>query len=547
MPDPNRTIVTAARRILAVAATGVAVAVAATVTGCGSVTGHHRAKHGVAATKPCLGETGLTQSPSGRVSGCMLVGELSSGRYTVELQDTLEFGNLLAIFRRKAQVVVRDGGLKAVPPSLRRELREAHVPQPPVSIRLSPSSGPPGTRVRVVGTLPAPTTHRSLSPQLCWDGCRGGLELSGAGGVSWISRRTFVAHITVPDAPWIEGRVNRVIPLTSGSYPVDVKCVTGDASCSLASQPEGSAEFRLEDPHPPAWCRTPNACATLRVSPQAAPAGALVRVSGYAPLVEWDHPVDAQFGGNAAVVAGHPSGNEVTLMPNGTQVSMRFGRAALRVIGGRNLASLGRIEPQDEISDGQTPIAADPTNRRIVAWCAGSSIALLVDGARVAVPTAAAAAPLHAEGTYQPGDGIYRCVDVLPLSRLNVLAAFPGETGAETGIFANYAVGDSGRRPYLDRAAGAARFDPGWVRRLQIVRARGSGRLRAPSQESQRAAARCHKPGRRDQPRRRKQLDADAPRLLDRWAVRHSRAVPSRRLRDGHLHPVRGALDRRRP
>ena len=440
----------------------VALAAALALAGCGAARQPlPRAAKRAPAQKACITQTPVTQSPSGQVSGCLLIGLLGAGRYTAEIDDGLDSASYYSIMRAKLREVAKAAGRKAVPPQLVRMLRQARAPQPPVTVTLSPASGPPGTRVRVTGRLGRAVAHRSGQLEICWDGCLTGLDLGGAAHVRWTSSRTFVTEVSVPDAPWLEGDADRVVPLTSGSYPVSVTCVTGAAGCSQPVKPEGGASFRLVDAHAPRWCRRQSACATLSISRRSVPPGTLVRLSGYVPLVTFDAVGNVGlFAGTVNILSGSHSGPEVSLTRQGTEVSATFGHAALRVVGGAQLASVGSLQGAGLAHNRVTPIAADPADPRIVAWCETNSIVLADGGRRVTVPTASAAPVLKGEGMYQPGEPLQSgCEDVLPLGRRTLLAAFQGQTGNSTGIFADYPVQtDNGGRTWtaLPVPAGAA-------------------------------------------------------------------------------------------
>ena len=436
-----------------------AVTVVLALAGCGASRRQPTHTASPPAQRPCRTQSAITQSPSGRISGCLLVGQFASGRYTVALDDTLEFASLYSVMRAKLRAVEHYEGRRGVPAQLVTELRLARLPQPPVSVTLSPASGPPGTRVQVTGTLRRSVAKHASTLQVCWDGCLTGLDLGGSRRVRWISPRTFVTRVRIPSAPWLEGGGGGVVRLRDGSYPVSVTCVTDASSCLLAATAEGTARFTLRDARPPRWCERASACATLTVSPQSVVSGALVRLSGYVPLVQWDDGAD-RFGGTVSTIAGRHSVPEASLTRQSTQVQASFGHAALRVVGGAQLAEIRRLPAGALVRDGQAPIAADPNDPQLVAACDGRSIMLWVGGRHVTVPTQASIPVLAREGMYRPGAPFHSsCADVLPLGRSTLLAAFQGQTGAGTGIFADYPVEtrDGGRSwQALPVPAGAA-------------------------------------------------------------------------------------------
>ena len=378
-----------------------------------------------AANKPCQeAPQEVSQSPTGAISGCIRVGALGSGRYTISLQTNLE----------DDQAVVRKlspGGFERGPDG------------PPVKLSLSPDAGPPGTVVTVTGHVSRPISasgRLSFAKGLgdfMWDGSPQGLMLRG-NQIRWRSADSFTAKVTVPAAPWVQdGNPPRVLGWRSGSYPLSVHCVTSPGGCAVAA-PEGSVEFKLEVDHRPRWCSTGDSCATLAATPTDAPPDSVVRISGYAPMVGFDFGEENQFLGSIQIAPGRErSAVRFTTGRRGPTLAT-FGAAPFDVLGSPHFASLGKVRSLFEVTDGDAPVTADPANPAIVGWCGNSSITVSIDGARVAVPTATVGARLRAEGSYTPAGGAYQCSDVLPLSRSNVLAAFAGETGPETGIFADY-------------------------------------------------------------------------------------------------------------
>jgi hypothetical protein len=358
--------------------------------------------------RPCAGATPLIQSPTGRVDACVAIGSLRLGRHALSLQDAL--------------------WLSSPPKGDRRPKRSAEV-------RLNPSSGPPGTVVTLHVRLPDATSaagRRDVTRlgtdvlgMVAWDGPEG-LMLDAA-HFRWTSARAFTAEITVPRAPWIErGRRPQVQGLRSGSFPISITCVGDSGGCADVS--DGAADFNLRISRRRAWCATAKTCATLSVYPRRVPAGALVRVSGYLPLAEFDDRGNA-FLGHYAISRGgaRASGLAITRGPRRGSIE-HAGPAAFTVIGGPTLRSLGSIRPKHLIASGPTEIAADPADRRIVAWCGTTGIDLSVAGQIRHVSTAGVAAvlgrlhELAVSGAVSPP----RCADVMPLSPTTLLAAFAG-------------------------------------------------------------------------------------------------------------------------
>jgi hypothetical protein len=359
--------------------------------------------------RPCIAASGITQSPDGRIDGCVAIGDLRPGRYAVTLRDQFFTGQS----------------------SVSRSWQG-----PAVRVSLSPSSGPPGTLVRVRGSIEraVPAQTRAHLTRLgsdvlgvvYWDG-PDGLMLD-AEHFHWTSPSSFVAVIAVPSAPWVQStRSPAVAGVRSGSYPISVMCVTGNGGCAFA--PEGSARFTLRVARPTGWCRSSAACARLVAYPADAPAGAIVRVSGYAPLLEFDDG-GSGFLGAAALTRSAGGRTGVRLMRSaGRRVIERIGPAPLVVLGRPYLAQLGRIRPREIIAGGATPIADDPADLRIVAWCAGDAIDVSQRGRLTHVSTRGVDAVLRRLHGMAPVRGAASppgCTDVMPLSATAMLAAFSG-------------------------------------------------------------------------------------------------------------------------
>jgi hypothetical protein len=359
--------------------------------------------------RPCLTVSGITQTSSGRIDGCLAVGNLRPGRHALTLRERVFTG----------------------PTTVGRSWRG-----PSVRVSLSPSSGPPGTVVTIRGSLaravPRATRRhlialgRDVLGVVSWDGTDG--LMLDAERFRWTSRRSFTAVVVVPSAPWIERtRTPAVLGLRSGSYPIAVTCITNSGGCAYAA--EGSASFRLRVAHPISWCKAPDACARLRAYPDNAAAGALVRVSGYAPLLEFDDGGDS-FLGTAAITRGAGGRRGVRFVKGPRlRVTERLGPAPLVVLGRPYLEQLGRIRPRATLAGGPTPIAADPSDPHTVAWCGSGVIDVSVDGRLTRVSTATAVGALrrlHGLAVVQGAASPPSCTDVMPLSATTVLAAFTG-------------------------------------------------------------------------------------------------------------------------
>jgi hypothetical protein len=239
--------------------------------------------------------------------------------------------------------------------------------------------------------------------------------------VHWISARTFRARLVVPAAPWIEGDPVRVAPLVSGTYPIGVQCLVVGKGCT-AERVEGVAEFRLQVRRSLAWCRTSSSCARLRVTPGRAAPGAVVNVTGFAPLVSIigsDQPFAFQF----VVLNGRRHGPQVRLGTFEAGPSAVLGRAALDVVAPASFSSLRDTAPIDEVSAGLSPISAHPAVPSTVAWCAAGAVDVQSDGMSTSIPTDTAVGALTRLGV-QPAAGVALRCDAVALAAV-VAAGFP--------------------------------------------------------------------------------------------------------------------------
>lgn len=354
----------------------------------------------------------------GEVSGCIRVGPVAPGPYTVFLDQGLGGGGL-------GRLPPAKGG---APPS---------TPPVSVALSLSPASGPPGTTVTLTGTLSAPPARPpDHIYDLCWDGCSHGLHYSGV-PARWSSATTFEAQIVVPGAPWFDLAPARVVQPVPGSYPIGVDCL----ECAPSSA-QGQAMFRLVAPSQPS-CSPASSCAGLRVTPVAAAPGEVVRVSGSAPLASVIGS-DLPFAFRLETVPGLPSGSEVTFtrfLKGGEEAHL--GHAALTVRAAPSFASLGALQPMAEASDGLPAIGANPADPSRVAWCEPGAI--VVQGpsqspvpTTVRVPTAGVATALSGTGLDLP-TGVPPYCEEVALAHGHpgtVLAAFAVDPNGQAPPFA---------------------------------------------------------------------------------------------------------------
>lgn len=356
-------------------------------------------------------EGGVNQSISGRISGCLRVGAVASGRYTVVVDQDVQQRSGPLSGDELGAVEAKLRGLKA---KLKGGGALVAVHEPAVTLALSPSSGPPGTTVRITGRLGSRVAHRSGYLNFCWDGCDDGLQYDGV-QTTWTSATTFHARLVVPGAPWIEGDPVRVAPLSSGGYPIGVECVVQSRGCGLGAS-EGSAVFALRVSSAPAWCRSAASCAQLTVTPGAALPGGLVSVGGYAPLesvIGSDQPFVFQFELNR----GAPRGSEVHFIRSpkaGGVTEVTFGHGALDVLRPPSFRDLNGVAPVSQTTGGVSQIAADPADTGTVAWCGTGTIGLSQAGVRSSFSTSGAAAVLKRMGFSLLGSSAPQCAAVAP-------------------------------------------------------------------------------------------------------------------------------------
>ena len=312
-------------------------------------------------------DTGLTQTMDGRISGCLRIEPLAAGIHTVVLDQLLDFRAAFPIFK--------------LPPRARRLIFPR---EPNVALTVSPGTAAPGTTVTITGRLARAWPGAGSTVDFCWDGCRFGLRYEGV-TIRWVSHTKFRATLVLPAAPWIEGDPVRVAPLASGVYPIAVQCLVAGKGCSAETR-EGVAAVRLLVRSTPGWCPSPAACAQLAAAPRAAAPGALVSVTGFAPLVSIigsDQPFAFQF----EVLNAAPRGPEVRLGNFHGGLQALLGEAPLDVLAPPVFASLGRSKVLAEAAAGLSPISAEPRAPSTVAWCARDAVEISKGAAVTAVPT----------------------------------------------------------------------------------------------------------------------------------------------------------------
>jgi hypothetical protein len=251
---------------------------------------------------------------TGAISSCLRVGASPSGSYSIVLNE-----------------IVMSKGQAASAKGLPVPLGSAAGPK--VKLNISPTSGKPGTRVSVTGILSAPLAKELAHANLCWDGCRKGLQYSGV-ALKWINPTTFETSLVIPGAPWVSADPVKISPLVTGNYPISIECLGVIKGCGLGSS-EGTTTFHLSVPSGyTSWCRTSADCAYLTATPKTSLPGDVIKVTGYAPLLSVigsDHPYVYQL----KVNQGSPKGPQVVIKKKssakGSITYVDFGHAGLQL------------------------------------------------------------------------------------------------------------------------------------------------------------------------------------------------------------------------
>ena len=316
------------------------------------------------------------------------------------------------------------------------------------TLRLAPTSGPPGTVVSVSGVAAhLGTGARTAYLQVCWDGCATGLVHPGVVAAVG-AQEHFTLSFTVPATAWLG---------SNGPHPL----LAGDNTISVLG---GSAVFHLTGPVP-ARCGPDQRCASLRLTPDAGPPGTIIHVSGWLPLAGGLLNMElTNAGGNSELIGngnleGGPSGNLVqqadggvsgafvlpqfvpnlgSLQPGAYRLTALYLRARatvalasarLSVIAPTTWADLGRLHPLWTLPalPARAAQAALPAVAGRLARCGKTGIDISTDGGRTwveHVATAGVGRTIAAVGLVAPSPD--RCVAVAldPDHPRSVYAAF---------------------------------------------------------------------------------------------------------------------------
>jgi len=302
-----------------------------------------------ACSRPESSYAQLSQSLSGQVSGCWLVGPHAPGVYSVGLSGFL-------------------GPLPSGP-----------ALGPKIAVSLSQASGAPGTEVTLRGRLstPVPARLATTTANICFDGCDGLEELGVT--LHWAAPATrggdlsaFSATALVPDAPWFVAY--RAHGLLTGAYPIGISCAGREVPrCGLHAA-QGSAVFHLVVTHPEP-CSAAGSCSGLRLSPAQGQPGTAVRVRGNAPITTIiAGPSPSAFGYTLSVASpphnptAQPTG-VTNPIPDGKQLDLA--PTPFKVLPARPWSSLPSTRPVQVQLTGPEPgpVSADVASPTLVASC----------------------------------------------------------------------------------------------------------------------------------------------------------------------------------
>ncbi|MGH9069647.1 MAG: hypothetical protein ACRDX8_00425 [Acidimicrobiales bacterium] len=326
----------------------------------------------------------MSQSPGGTISGCYQVPAYPVGTYHLSLESFFF-----------------SAGISGTRPP----------PAPPVSLSLSPASGPPGTTVTVHGSFAggkAPSGRMEVPDHLnvCWNGCPEGLVDQGL-TVTHGPDGNFTTSFKVPATAWLEA--DGAHPLTSGTYQVGIQCLDVNAGGCDYDPSQGDAAFTLAAP-PPKLCAAGEPCGHLTLVPPNPVPGQAVRLEGWAPVqVEIDNQ---PFAYSIQLSKGPaPSGSSITKVsgPKGSSFTYTLDPATLRIGSPPSWATLGTIHPVSIQTAGLASFASSPGESSRLAYCTSGGLELSNNGGKSfsAVPTAPAVAAIRKAGItpLAPGNG----------------------------------------------------------------------------------------------------------------------------------------------
>lgn len=371
----------------------------------------------------------LTQTMSGVITGCVRIGNVVPGHYTVSIDQVL------------------DAPFTPPPPP----------PFPRVAISLIPPAGPPGTTVTVHGTHAQAPSEKSGEAQhvtLCWAGCDYGVQYAGV-PVLWTSATTFTTELSVPGGAWIERHPDRALAPRDGFYRIEVACLDGAPGCSWSA--EASTDYRITGPTGFAHrCDTTASCGSLSLSPKAGVPATTVRLSGDLPI-ESVIGADKPFVFQTEVTPGYsPTAPEVSFSPidrsnPGGARNVELGNAELTVLPAPRFSSLGILHPIGETADGLSPTGENPVNGSRIGLCDGSTITISSEQSLEDIPTADVTTVLDRLGLGLPATQPPQCLTV----------ALPGDSSST--VFAGFSVNPHAEAPpFVDAALYTEDFGQVW-------------------------------------------------------------------------------------
>jgi len=354
----------------------------------------------------------LRQSFNGDVTGCFRVPVLHGAALVVALQTDLL--NTSRATNSRATTTL------------------APIATGHVSLSVSPRTVTPGETVTVTGTYAndPPPRNQNLA-NLCWDGCRTGLQESIQ--LHWTSRFIFHTSLVVPDTAWLVSNKNAVSvhPLKSGRYKVGIECLGDSFGCDLGGV-EAQTTIRLKAPKPER-CLPGQQCEVLHLSTSSASVGDVINVSGWAPL---QTIIGQPFGYDFTVTKGQLKQQYPPLSFSRTSKGGSFqvvlAPSTLRVTPSKTWADL--IRPHYVSATWSGPSAVNPqSHSNLVAWCETSGIEITDGATHTMVPTVNASAALKGTSLTMgsPSSSRVPCTTVLLDSRYrsSVYAGFGSEQG----------------------------------------------------------------------------------------------------------------------
>jgi hypothetical protein len=288
--------------------------------------------------------TALEQNADGTFTGCLRAGALTPGSYLV----TLETGS---------------------------SWQQTGTTDPNSSIKLSPSHGGAGTLVTVTGLVSERYREQRMPDHVtvCWDSCDG---LVGSPETTWSAQSSgsFRLQFHVPAVPWRDS--TGVHPLVPGSYRVILPCLGQfDKPPPRCTGIRLASTFQLDGPAS-ALCGDGRACTGLELSPSSGPAGSVIAVRGWVPLVGLDGDGFLNLSLRTSLIPSVVKAGYTWAVPP------PLASTIFQVTGSPAWASLGVLHPVSIVRSGMEAMGVDPTNPSRFAYCSQNGIRLTGDAGR---------------------------------------------------------------------------------------------------------------------------------------------------------------------